>query len=130
MRIQVEAGTLNDLFLEAASGLFSLMYDKEEVEAKRSLAIQAYADSAEHLFVEFLNELLSLMGLSEMFFCALTIEVVNISPGRCYLRGILSGEKADPKKHKPKTEVKAATYSGLKFVETPGHYMAQCLLDL
>ncbi|OYT42470.1 MAG: hypothetical protein B6U88_03265 [Candidatus Aenigmarchaeota archaeon ex4484_56] len=34
------------------------------------------------------------------------------------------------KKHEPKIEVKAATYSGLKFKKKDGKYYIQCVVDV
>jgi len=128
--IRVEAETLENLFSEAAQGLFTLMYNPKRVAAKERVTFSVSADSAEHLFVEFLNEIISLAGLNEMFFASCDIKTVDITEGRSHIRGVLGGEKIDREKHEPKTEVKAATYSGLKFIQQKGHYTAQCLLDI
>ncbi|MCX8190387.1 MAG: archease [Candidatus Diapherotrites archaeon] len=40
------------------------------------------------------------------------------------------GEAIDVKKHRLKTEVKGATYSGLRIIGKKGNYMAQCILDV
>lgn len=128
--LRVKAASLPELFEEAASGLFSLVCEMKEVEEKDNVSISVEADTPEHLFVEFLNEVISLMGLRDMFFHSCCVESVDISAGRSRLSGMLRGERVNAKKHKPKTEVKAATYSGLKFEKTKGGYMAQCLLDV
>ena len=46
------------------------------------------------------------------------------------LRGTAYGEKINPEKHKLKTEVKGATYSGLKVAEENGKFIAQCVVDV
>ncbi|MDD5085930.1 MAG: archease [Candidatus Omnitrophica bacterium] len=126
----VEAEKLPELFEEAARGLFSLVCEIKEVGKKDTVKISVEADTPEHLFVEFLNEIISLMGLKDMFFRSCRVESVDISSGHSNLKGILCGERIDAKRHKAKTEVKAATYSGLKFEKTASGYVAQCLLDL
>ena len=44
--------------------------------------------------------------------------------GECF------GEKIDLKRHKVKTEAKAATYSGLKYEKRVGKHYLQCVIDI
>jgi len=46
------------------------------------------------------------------------------------LKGTAFGEKIDPKKHSVRTEVKAATYFGLKYEFRDGSHYLQCVVDV
>jgi SHS2 domain-containing protein len=47
------------------------------------------------------------------------------------LRGEAWGEPVDVARHQPAVEVKGATVTELRVVETaPGHHLAQCVVDV
>ena len=108
-----EGKTIESAFSEAAKAMFSVMVDIKKVESNKSIKISCKSDSKEVLFIEFLNELLAQGDLKKMVFSKFEIKI-KIIKNEFKLSGKAYGEKFDINKHKPKVEVKAATYSGLK----------------
>lgn len=117
--------TLEKAFEEGARAMFSVMVDLNTVKPLEAFEIEVSAQDEEVLFVEWLNELLSLADLNDMVFSEFEVEIAGNS-----LKGRASGEKWDLKRHEPKTEVKAATYSSLSVKNENGSYVAQCIVDV
>jgi SHS2 domain-containing protein len=117
--------TLEEAFVEGARAMFSVMANLETVQPLETFEVEVSAQDEEALFVEWLNELLSLADLNEVVFCEFKVKISGNS-----LKGQASGEKWDLEKHEPKTEVKAATYSSLLVKNENGSYVAQCIVDV
>ncbi len=117
--------TLKEAFEDAARAMFSVMVDLDTVRPEETFEIEVSASDDEALFVEWLNELLSLADLNGVVFSKFEAE---ISGSR--LKGRAAGEKWDMERHEPKTEVKAATYSSLSVKNKNGSYIAQCIVDV
>ncbi|MFH1752324.1 MAG: archease [archaeon] len=121
--------TLEEAFQEAGKALFSIMTDIKKVGKKKSFEFEVNADNMSELFIEFLNELLSLKDLKESFFSDFKVKLMVT--GRGYnLEGKAFGEKINLKKHSVKTEVKGATYSQLKVEKEKEFFTAECIVDV
>ena len=120
--------SLEEAFQEGAKAMFNVMVDIEGVGAKKEVGIKCRAKDIPALFVEWLNELINKRDVEEMFFSEFK---VSIKKDKGYeLTGKAIGEKINLDIHQVKTEVKAATYSGLKFEEKNKKYYLQCVLDI
>jgi SHS2 domain-containing protein len=117
--------TLEEAFEEGARAMFSVMADLKAVQPLETFEVEVSASDEEALFVEWLNELLSIADLNGIVFCDFEVEISGNN-----LKGRASGEKWDLEKHEPKTEVKAATYSQLQVKKENGSYVAQCIVDV
>jgi SHS2 domain-containing protein len=117
--------TLEEAFEDAARAMFSVMVDLETVRPIETVEVDVSASDEEALFIEWLNELLSVADLNDVVFSDFKVEISGNS-----LKGRASGEKWDLERHKPKTEVKAATYSSLLVKNENGSYVAQCIVDV
>lgn len=122
--------TLEEAFTEGARGMFALMVELDQVEPTEPVEVECRADSVETLFVAWLGELLLQRDIREMAFSKFEVRIQE-GDGGYRLRGRAFGEPLEPERHGAKVEVKAATYSGLKFGRTPdGGYYVQCIVDL
>ena len=120
--------TIEEAFEEGAKAMFDVMVDVKRVEPKQEVKIDCTANDLEALFVEWLNNLLTKQDIDEMVFSKFK---VTIKKNKTYnLVGVAYGELLDVKKHKIKTEVKAATYSGLKYEKIKDKHNIQCILDI
>lgn len=120
--------TLEGAFSEGAKAMFNVMVDIEGVKPKDKVEIKCKAKDIPALFIEWLNELVNKKDVEEMFFSEFE---VNIKKNKDYeLTGKAIGEKINLDIHQVKTEVKAATYSGLKFEKKGNKYHLQCVLDI
>ena len=117
--------TLEEAFEDAARAMFSVMVDLETVRPIEAFEVEVSASDEEALFVEWLNELLSVADLNDVVFSDFKVEISGNA-----LKGKARGEKWDLERHKPKTEVKAATYSSLLVKNENGSYVAQCIVDV
>ncbi len=63
-------------------------------------------------------------------FSRFKVQITKRADDSFKLAGFAWGEEIDAPRHKIGTEVKAATYSGLKYKEERGIHSLQCLLDI
>jgi SHS2 domain-containing protein len=127
--IKATADTLEEAFEDGAKAMFNTMVDIARVEPLHKMEVEASADSADSLFVEFLNKLLSKADTKGMVFSQFRVKITKRG-GKYSLKASAWGEPLDRKRHDVKTEVKAATYSGLKCWSDSGKHNVQCVLDL
>lgn len=123
--IIAHGNSVEEVFVNAAYGMFSLIADLEKVAEVISHQVVAEATDQEELLVAWLNELLYLFDAEGLIFSR--FEIVDLR--QQYLRAMAYGEKVDPARHNLKTHVKAATYHQLK-LEKGAHFRAQIILDL
>lgn len=111
--------------------MLNCMFGLETIEEKNSVEIIAEAGEVDLLFVEVLNEVLSIQGRDGLALKRLEAGKISSADGRLTFKGSAFGESFAPEKHAVKTEVKAATYSGLKYSrgEEDGHIL-ECVLDV
>ncbi|MFC1805147.1 archease [Candidatus Omnitrophota bacterium] len=123
--IRVKAGDAQGLFKEAALAMFDIMAERQGPEAKgMHVAIEVKADDLQELFVNWLNELLSLSAVKELIFTDFQIEQFDDKS----LKAKATGK--DLKSYKVNTEIKAATYHGLKIEEAGGDWEAEVIFDV
>jgi len=127
--IRAIADTLEGAFEDGAKAMFNTMVDIAAVHPHEKTVVGVSADSPDSLFVEFLNKLLSKADEKGYVFSQFRVRISK--KGKSYnLSAEAWGEPLDVKKHKAKTEVKAATYSGLKCWSDSGKHHVQCVLDV
>jgi SHS2 domain-containing protein len=114
-----------EVFATAAYAMFSLIAELDGVSDAICRRIEVSADDKEALLVAWLNELLYLFDVEHVIFNG--FEVINLEEHR--LRANAYGEKADPLRHKLKTQVKAATYHMLQLEKGNG-FRAQIIFDV
>ncbi|MFH0986673.1 MAG: archease [Candidatus Micrarchaeota archaeon] len=97
--------TKNELFENAARGLFAVMFEKIKVSPKEKRVIEIENKDEIMLLHNFLAELLYSFDTEHIIMSDIK---VKISGNR--LRAEMKGEKYDPKKHRFIIDVKAITY--------------------
>lgn len=117
--------SMEEAFENGAKAMFSVMVDIGEVKPAGTEDIICEAPDSETLFVEWLNNLLSVAHLTGKLFSGFKVEITGNS-----LKGLAIGERIDKKRHHILTEVKAATYSTLKVEKKDDVYVAQCIVDV
>ena len=125
IRIRVFADTLNDLFINAALAMFDILAEKEHSNkiVVKALIIQEAID-VEELFINWLNELLSLSAVKELIFSEFKInKLTNTSLDIECLGASASGYRIN-------TEIKAATYHGLIIKEVNSGWEAEVVFDV
>ena len=122
--------TLEEAFENGAKAMFNVMVDLEKVESEKEIKIECEASNLEELFIEWLNKLLSEAGIENLVFSDFKMGEIKKMNSSYKLLGLAMGEKLDPKKHEPKVEVKAATYSQLKVEKKGNQYVVQTIVDV
>jgi SHS2 domain-containing protein len=122
--------SLDEAFAEGARALFGVMADTALIEPREEVRIECTAPEEPLLFVEMLNALISRADLSGLLFSDITIEGIERAGDELRLAARAAGEPLDLQRHEPGLEVKAATYSGLRYTCRGGTHSLRCLLDI
>jgi SHS2 domain-containing protein len=117
-------------FAAGATALLEIMADPGAVECREEHRIKVRGHDMGALFVSWLNEILYLRDAEEMLFSSFDIHIQREADGLYTLDATAWGEGLSADRHGLKTEVKAATFSGLKWGDEDGRRFVQCLLDL
>lgn len=114
----------SEAFAEAAKAMFSVMCDLKKVKGEDKTLVEVEAEDQDALLVEFLNELLYLKDSEEMMYSKFDVEIKG-KELKCIAWGSPMNAKLGLK-----TEVKAATYAGLKHWTEKGEKRVQCIVDV
>jgi SHS2 domain-containing protein len=124
--IRARADTPEELFAEAARGLFALMIENiEAVRAVEELTFEIRADDIEELFHDWLAELLFAFNARRM-----ALREFRMQVDATKLTATARGEPIDPKRHQIAVEVKAITWCGLKVESGPDGWLAEVVVDI
>ena len=126
--LRVDARSLDELFVEAARGLFALTVENPEaIEPHRTVTIELESESLEGLFVDWLRELIFRFETEHLLLGEFQVQVFD---GNRRLRAECRGEPADWSRHLPDNELKAVTYHGLRVEQTLNGWEAEVILDI
>lgn len=114
-----------DLFINAAKGLFTLITDINSVTPAKSKEISINADNIEELLVDWLNELIYIFETEHILFSEFTIITLTINN----LNAIAKGETMNSK-HIIKRQIKAATYHMLKIEKHNSIFSVDIIFDI
>ncbi|WP_028840567.1 archease [Thermodesulfobacterium hveragerdense] len=124
--------TLEEAFSNLIKALFSLIgeeVDFNKIAADQRVEIKVEADFLEELVVIFINKVLSLFALENVFFKEFKGKIWE-SDQRVRLEGTLLGEKYSPEKFGYGVEVKGATFTLAKVERKGDLWIAQCVVDV
>ncbi len=139
--IRVKGGELKELFKNAALAMFDIIAqqrtentclppacrtgrDRQGKHKTEKIKVRQKADSLEELFINWLNELLSLSATKELIFSDFQINKVDKNT----LEALAIGEGIT--NYRVNTEIKAATYHELKLEQTKSGWQAEVILDV
>jgi SHS2 domain-containing protein len=124
--IRVKGADLKGLFENAALAMFDIIAEKKGVADRRikKVKIELKADDSEELFINWLNELLSLSSVKDLIFSAFQIN--KLAEGR--LEAVVSGSAAG--NYRLNVEIKAATYHALKIAQAGTGWQAEVIFDV
>lgn len=124
--LRVTAATLEELFVEAARGLTSLLVENiDEVRPSLTETIRLVGSEADYLLFDWLNELLFRFETSKLLCCEFIVHLSDQG-----LDATIRGEPSDPTRHRLVHEVKAITYHGLSVQQTESGWQAELILDI
>ena len=118
--------SLEDLFMNAAAGMYSLITDPESVVPKKSIEIKTDGDSLEGLLVAWLNELI--FQFDTYGFIGKDIRIHKLN--NTLIMSTIDGEDFLPERHGRGLLIKAATYHKLKIERKEDHWEADVIFDI
>jgi len=129
--IEASGDTLEAAFEAGVEATLNIMFDLDTIEEGERVPVIAEAPAIELLFVEVLNEALSVQGLNGLALRRVSESRIREKEGGFTFSAIAYGERFDPARHGVKTEVKGATYSGLRYNNGEGGvHLLSCVLDV
>ena len=123
--IKAHGSCLEEVFINAACGMFSLIAEVDRVSEVFYREIHVEASDQAELLVAWLNELLFVFD-AEMLIVN-RYEITSLEEKQLTAR--VYGDKVDPARHSLKGEIKAATYHLLKLEKDNG-FSAQIIFDV
>lgn len=126
IRIRVKAASLKSLFKTAAVAMFDIIAEKKRPGAKpeKKFTVKQSAETKEELFINWLNELLSLSAIKEIIFTQFQIKTLDENRIEAILAGIPLAQYTVNK------EIKAATYHELEIKKTLKGWQAEVIFDV
>ena len=127
--IRVKGKELKELLKNAAVAMFDLIAEKKpqatnHKSGAKKIIVKQKADNLDELFINWLNELLSLSATKEIIFEDFKVNKLEENK----LQASVSG--SDIKNYKVNTEIKAATYHQLKIEQINGDWQAEVIFDV
>lgn len=124
--IRVRAAELNELFADAARGLFAaIVANLDDVLPVQQISFRVSGDRLDDLLFDWLAELLYTFDTRRLVFSDFHAEVVNNG-----LTATARGEPMDRSRHEMDMEVKAITYHGLKVERQGDGWLAEFIVDI
>jgi len=130
--LEVTAGSLPELFQEAARAIQAVQFEIKEIKPKvsRKVELNNYQDAQELLY-DFLSEVIFYKDSESLAFGKFKIDLQIPKDGGVYnLRAQLWGEKIDPQKHTLHNDIKAITRYRFKLEEKKDKWRALIIVDV
>jgi len=124
--IRIKGKDLKCLFENAASSLFDIIAQSKikEIPEKRIFKIKQKAENLQELFINWLNELISLAFTKSIIFSDFEIKKITENSLEATVLALDMGN------FELKKEVKAATYHDLKLSKTNRGWVAEVIFDV
>jgi len=124
--LRVRAADLNQLFIEAAQGLFSAIVDDlGTVEPKQKIEVNLHGDDLGYLLFDWLNDLLYRFDTEHLLFGKFEVRIEKQN-----LLASAWGEPLNPSRHSLAHEVKAITYHSLRVEKENDGWLAEVIVDI
>jgi len=116
---------LEELFQNAAEGLFTLITDSSSVRASWTRKVHVTAESMDDLLVSWLNELIFIFDTYSFIGKKFSVSIDNNS-----LKAEIQGGMFDPDRNESRLLIKAATYHELSIQKIDSYWKAHIIFDI
>ncbi|MBI5051089.1 MAG: archease [Nitrospirae bacterium] len=123
--LRIRGNTMEELFENAASGMFELITDTSQIKAEDKRTVVIDADNYETLLIRWLNELVFLFDAHNF-----VGKVFDICLSETILSAVVRGAYFDPKVNERRLLVKAATYHRLSLTKKDSEWEAEVVFDI
>ena len=124
--LRVEAASLEELFVEAARGLVSLLVENvDDIRPTVEESITLVASEIDYLLFDWLNEVLFHFETRGSLYRDFVVRIDETG-----LTATMRGEPCDRSRHRLAHEVKAITYHGLSVNQTESGWRTELILDI
>lgn len=122
--IEFYGNTLEELFENAAAGMFSIMYDLKPVKPLKKKKVRVSGENIDYedLLILWLEKLLYLYEVNTFLFSDFKVTRIKKKKDTSRLEAEIYGEKINLSRHKIKTAVKAPTYHKLEIRKDEADY--------
>ena len=127
--LEVEAPTLDELFVEALRGMTDCITELEQVAPKTRRRIGVRAADLGQLLVEWLSEVVYVFEVEDLLSSQAEVEIKESEAG-FELEATVAGEPFDPDRHPIKIAIKAVTYHQLAVEQTASGWRARVIFDI
>ena len=121
--IRAYGKTLDELFANAAAGMFSLITDLETVRPVGEVEVRVHAEDVKALLFDYLSELLVLHETEKLVFSEFDAKVRDLA-----VDARVRGERIDRGRHRLHMSIKAVTYH--EMIVNPDQGIAQVIFDI
>jgi len=118
--------TLEELFRNAAVGMFELMAELDNVDPTEGKTIALTSETLEDLYLFWHQELLFRASVDHMLYKEFLFDTLTERS----LKARIRGEGIHFEKHRLKKEVKAVTYHELKVQKTEAGWVGEVIFDI
>mgnify|MGYP001627317531 CR=1 FL=1 len=122
--------TIEDAFISAGTGMYSLITDIKKVSGQKDINIDVKGISLEGLLVSYLNELIYLFDTYN--FIGAKIEIISsvLNAPDYRLMAKITGEEFEPQRHERRLLIKAATYHNIKVDKVGDRWEIEVIFDI
>lgn len=124
--VRANGSTLEETFINAARGMFSIIAETEASTAGEIYDIEVEADDREALLVAWLSELLYLYDSRNVLLGRFAIDHMSDTS----LKGRARGEEIDINRHQPGVDIKAVTWHMLSVRKEGSSWIAEVIFDV
>ena len=128
--IRAEGTSAKKALEEGAGAMLNVIFEVKSIRETKEVSLSAEAPEMETLFIEVLNELLSVQDRDALALKRLKAVSIDKTPEGYVFKGIAYGERFRPDETEVKTEVKAATYSALSYRIEDERHIFEFVIDV
>lgn len=130
--------TLAELFQNCAQALMAVMADPKAINPITNYQLRITSKTIEELLFDFLNELVFLKDKENAIFCKFDLIIHDDTSSyhrkrrdqKYKLEAKMGGETIDPKRHRLRADIKAATWHLFKIEKKEKNYRARVVVDI
>jgi SHS2 domain-containing protein len=127
--MRVRGRSVDELFVNAARGMIGLLVEELPTGTSETHPMQLIEESLEDLLYRYLRELLFWFSAEKFLASACHLRVAE-EAGHWTLRGWIDGERFDPSRHAPGTEIKGVTHHQFRIGRVEAGWEAEVIFDV